>query len=61
MSISLQPTYVMFMLILYPLVRSVDIAISAGVANNTLRAIIYGLLVILLLIAVIVLLGVHMG
>lgn len=61
MSISLQPTYVILMLIVFDIVRSADIAISAGVAGKILRPIVYGLLSIFLLIAVIVLLGVHTG
>lgn len=44
----------LFVLALYVLVRSADIAISAGVARDTIRAVVYGIVAILALLVVFV-------
>lgn len=48
MSILLNPT---FILLLFITVRAGDIAISAGIARDTVRAILYGIVAVLALIA----------
>jgi hypothetical protein len=45
-----------FILLLFVLVRSADIAISSGIAHDTIRCIIYGIVAILALIAVVIML-----
>lgn len=50
MSTLLQP---FFILVLYVLVRSADIAISASIARDIIRAIFYGIVAILALIYVV--------
>lgn len=50
MSILLQP---MFIATLFVLVRCVDIAISAGRSNDTIRAICYGIVAMLAIIVVV--------
>ena len=47
----LQP---LFLLLLFVLVRAGDLAISAAIAMSTVRAICYGLVAVLALIAVII-------
>jgi hypothetical protein len=42
-----------FILMLFVLVRSADIAISSGIARDTIRAIVYGIVAILALIVVV--------
>jgi hypothetical protein len=56
MSTILQPT---FILLLFVLIRSGDIAISAIVARNVWRSIIYGLLALIALLGIFVLFGAH--
>lgn len=49
-----------FILVLFVLIRAGDIAITAGIARDTLRAILYGIVAILALVAVVVtLLALH--
>lgn len=43
-----------FIIVLFVLVRCADLAISAGIARDTVRAICYGIVAILALIAVVV-------
>lgn len=50
-----------FIVLLFVLVRSADLAISAGVARETLRAIFYGIVAVLALIAVVLALLAHSG
>jgi hypothetical protein len=52
----LEPT---FILLLFVLVRALDIAIVSAYAQQTIRAICYGLVGILALVAVIIALVVH--
>jgi hypothetical protein len=52
----LQP---LFVLVLYALVRSGDTAIASGRGGDYLRAICYGVVALLALIAAIMLLGIH--
>lgn len=57
MSTILQP---MFILLLFVLIRSADIAITSGIARDTIKTVAYGIVAILALIAVVImLLGVH--
>lgn len=57
MSTILQP---IFILVLFVLIHSADISITAGTARCTIRAVAYGIVAILALIAVVImLLGVH--
>jgi hypothetical protein len=52
----IQPTFV---LVLFVLVRSADLAISAAIARSVIRAVAYGIVALLALLAVLlVLLGV---
>jgi hypothetical protein len=51
MSTLIQP---LFVVLLFVLVRSADIAITAGIARDTPRAIVYGIVAVLALIAIIV-------
>lgn len=48
-----------FLFLLYITVRSGDIAISAGIARDTVRAIVYGVVAVLALIATVLLLAGH--
>lgn len=50
MAVLLQPP---FIILLFVLVRSGDLAISAGIARDTIRAICYGFIAILALIVVV--------
>jgi hypothetical protein len=52
----IQPVVVV---LLFVLVRAGDIAIGAALARDTVRAIIYGIVAVLAVIALIVSLGVH--
>jgi fumarate reductase subunit D len=56
MSTLIQP---MFIIVLFVAVRSIDIAISAGVARDAARAICYGIVAILAVVATIIALGLH--
>lgn len=56
MSTILQPT---FILLLFVLIRSGDISISAIVARNATRAVIYGLLALIALLGMFVMFGAH--
>lgn len=56
MSTILQPTLI---LLLFVLIRSGDIAISAIVAKNVWGAIIYGILALLAILGIFVLFGAH--
>jgi len=57
MAVLLQPP---FIILLFVLVRSGDLAISAGISRDTIRAICYGIIAILALVVVVLtLFGVH--
>jgi hypothetical protein len=57
MNTLLQP---LFIITLFVLVRSGDIAISAGQSRDTIRALLYGIVAILALVAVVIaLFGLH--
>ena len=57
MSTLLQPT---FIILLFVLVRASDIAIGSAIARDTIRAIFYGIVAILSIIAVVIILfGLH--
>lgn len=43
----------LLIVLLYALVRAADIAISAGVARDTIRAVVYGIVAILALVALV--------
>lgn len=47
----LQP---LFIVLLFVLVRAADLAIAAGIARNTIRAICYGIVAVLALIVVVI-------
>ena len=44
----------LFILVLFVLVRSGDLAISAGIARDTVRAVLYGIVALLALLAVVI-------
>jgi hypothetical protein len=48
-----------FILLLFVLVRSGDLAISAAIARDIIRAVLYGIVAVLALISIILSLGVH--
>jgi hypothetical protein len=51
-----QPTFV---IVLFVVVRSADLAITYGMSRSWIRAICYGVVALLALIAAIMLLGIH--
>lgn len=54
----LMPTFIQptFILVLFVCIRAGDLAITASVAKDTLRAILYGITAILALVAIIIML-----
>ena len=57
MSTLLQPQIIV---LLFVLVRSFDIAVSSAIARDTIRAIVYGIVAVLAIIAsIIILFGLH--